>query len=170
MITLAGQGHPEATADSGRVILISTTSQLARTKQIRPDAEQLIQRSTMKRSTQLPTMTHVASGDRNLSRLLTTLRRVPVPPVSGGEQHLQQLVRVDVADLAGAVLIAAAGNGYDVAGPVPLTSADLLRIRAEQLQCLTEDKASAVDDAARDLMKHPNAPQSKSAARGRHAA
>jgi hypothetical protein len=41
------------------------------------------------------------------------------------------------------------------------------RIRAEQLPCLAEDKAFAIDDAARDLVKHANALQSKSAAKSR---
>jgi hypothetical protein len=96
-----------------------------------------------------------------------------------------------VADLAGAVLVAAvrpqtAGRCYDLAGPEPLTFAELLttaaaaagtrvrlvpvplapvvaltrgyervarrpRIKAEQWERLAEDKAFAIDAAARDL-------------------
>jgi streptomycin 6-kinase len=48
-------------------------------------------------------MIYNAPGDRNLSRLLTLLRRMPA---FGGGQHLQQRVYVDVADLARAVLVA----------------------------------------------------------------
>ena len=134
-------------------------------------------------------MIYGAPGDRNLSRLLTLLHRVPVLPVPGGGRHLQQPVHV--ADLARAVLAAVERPAaedviYDVAGPAPLTFAELLqisartvgsrarfvpvplalavaaarccerlgrhpRIRAEQLQRLAEDKAFAIDDAARDL-------------------
>jgi nucleoside-diphosphate-sugar epimerase len=65
--------------------------------------------------------------------LLARPRRARVPlvvPVPGGGRQLQQPVHV--ADLAGAVLTAverraAAGRGYDVAGPEPLTFADVLR-------------------------------------------
>ena len=103
-----------------------TTSRSARTKQIRLDAEQLIQQSAMKWTILRPTMIHGVPGDRNLSRLLTPLRRVPVLPVPGGGQHIQQPVHVHVADLAEAVLAAAerpaaTGTSYDVAGPAPLS-------------------------------------------------
>jgi nucleoside-diphosphate-sugar epimerase len=134
-------------------------------------------------------MIYGAPGDRNLSRLLAVLARVPVLPVPGGGRHLQQPVHV--ADVADAVLSAAerpasAGITYDIAGPEPLSLAELLRvaaqavgsrtrfvrvplsplvaaargyalltarprIRAEQLQRLTEDKAFSIDDATRDL-------------------
>lgn len=206
VISPAGQGDAEATAGTGRGIIISTMARPTRTKQIRLDAEQLIQQSAIELAIILPTMLYGAPGDRNLSQLLTLLRRVPVPPMFGGGQHLQQRVYVHVADLTGAVLVAAVGNEYDVAGPEPLTLANLQRvsarrvtnrtrfdsvplaptvsaarcherlgrhprIRAEQLQCLAEDKAFTIDDAAaRDLVKHANVPQSNGAAKGRNAA
>ena len=47
-------------------------------------------------------MIYGAPGDRNLSRLLALLPRVPVLPVPGGGRHLQQPVHV--ADVADAVL------------------------------------------------------------------
>ena len=194
-----GFGHAPAimaaarAAGFGRGVFISTTavttSLPARTRQIRLDAEQLIRESGMNWTILRPTMIYGAPGDRNLSRLLTLLQQVPVLPVPGGGQHLQQPVHV--ADLARAVLAAverpaAAGTTYDVAGPAPLTFTELLqisaravgsrarfvpvplapavaasrcyerlgrhpRIRAEQLQRLAEDKAFAIDDAARDL-------------------
>ena len=61
------------------------------------------------------------------------LARVPVLPVPGGGRHLQQPVHV--ADVADAVLSAverpaAAGHCYDVAGPEPLSFAELLRVCA----------------------------------------
>jgi nucleoside-diphosphate-sugar epimerase len=78
-------------------------------------------------------MIYGAAGDRNLSRLLMVLRRVPVLPVPGGGRHLQQPVHV--ADVAGAVLSAverpeSAGTTYDIAGPEPLSFAELLRVAA----------------------------------------
>jgi nucleoside-diphosphate-sugar epimerase len=89
-------------------------------------------------------MIYGAAGDRNLSRLLALLARfrpAPVPlvvPVPGGGLQLQQPVHV--ADLAEAVLAAvertgAAGHRYDVAGPEPLTFAELLRGSAAAVGC-----------------------------------
>jgi hypothetical protein len=90
-----------------------------------------------------PTMIYGAAGDRNLSRLLVLLARLrgaPVPraaplvvPLPGGGRQLQQPVHV--ADLAGAVLTAverpeAARHRYEVAGPEPLTFAEVLRASA----------------------------------------
>jgi nucleoside-diphosphate-sugar epimerase len=84
-------------------------------------------------------MIYGAAGDRNLSRLLTLLgrlRRARLPlavPLPGGGRQLQQPVHV--ADLAGAVVAAverpaAERRRYDVAGPAPLTFADILRASA----------------------------------------
>lgn len=79
-------------------------------------------------------MIYGAPWERNLSRRLALLRRVRVLLAPGGSRHLQRTVHV--ADLAGAVLAAverstAADTNYDVANPVPLTFADLLRISAD---------------------------------------
>jgi uncharacterized protein YbjT (DUF2867 family) len=166
-----------------------TTTLAAPTKRVRLAAEQRICDSGLDWTILRPTMIYGAPGDRNMSRLLALLSRAPMLPVPGG-RHLQQPVHV--ADVAGAVLAAveragAAGSCYDVAGPEPLTFADLLRIsaraiasrtrfipvpltplvalargyeqlsrcppkiRAEQLLRLAEDKAFAIQDAARDL-------------------
>jgi uncharacterized protein YbjT (DUF2867 family) len=78
-------------------------------------------------------------GDRNLSRLLALLRRVPVLPVPGGS-HLQQPVHA--ADVADAVLAAAkrpraAGHTYDLAGPEALTFNELLRTSARAVASRT---------------------------------
>ncbi len=194
-----GFGHAPAivagarAAGIGRAVFVSTTAVTTtlpvRSKATRLDAEQQIQDSGLKWTILRPTMIYGAPGDRNLSRLLAFLSRAPVLPVPGGGQSLQQPVHV--ADVADAVLNAAerpaaAGMHYDVAGPEPLTFADLLRIsaravgsqtrflpvplapvvaalrcyellgaspriRAEQVQRLAEDKAFAIDGAARDL-------------------
>ena len=96
-------------------------------------AEEQIRESGLKWTILRPTMIYGAPGDRNLSRLLTLLPRVPVLPVPGGGRHLQQPVHV--ADVAGAVLSAverpeSAGTTYDIAGPEPLSFAELLRVAA----------------------------------------
>jgi uncharacterized protein YbjT (DUF2867 family) len=128
-----------------------TTTLPAASKRVRLAAEQRIAESALDWIILRPTMIYGAPGDRNLSRLLPLLCRVPVLPVPGGG-HLQQPVHV--ADVAHAVLAAAeligagrAGGGaggtgaagagptgerrggvtYDLAGPVPLTFGELLR-------------------------------------------
>ena len=76
------------TAGFSHAVFISTTAVTtrlpARTKQIRLDAERLIRESGMKWTILRPTMIYGAPGDRNLSRLLTLLHRVPLLPVPGG--------------------------------------------------------------------------------------
>jgi uncharacterized protein YbjT (DUF2867 family) len=126
-----------------RAVFVSTTAVTttlpARSKSVRLAAEEEIRTSGLSWTILRPTMVYGAAGDRNLSRLLVMLarlRRAPVPlvvPVPGGGGQLQQPVHA--ADLAAAVLSAverreAAGRGYDVAGPEPLTFADLLRVSA----------------------------------------
>jgi uncharacterized protein YbjT (DUF2867 family) len=129
-----------------------TTTLPAASKRVRLAAEQRIAESGLDWIILRPTMIYGAPGDRNLSRLLPLLCRVPVLPVPGGG-HLQQPVHV--ADVAHAVLAAAeriggagpagdrpgsdqagsdqagsdrpGGVTYDLAGPVPLTFGELLR-------------------------------------------
>jgi nucleoside-diphosphate-sugar epimerase len=120
-----------------RAIFVSTTAVTtalpARSKLVRLAAEDQIRQSGLKWTILRPTMIYGAPGDRNLSRLLALLRRIPVLPVPGGGRHLQQPVHV--ADVADAVLNAverpaAAGMSYDVAGPEPFRFDELLRISA----------------------------------------
>jgi nucleoside-diphosphate-sugar epimerase len=130
-----------------RAVFISTTAVMttlpARSKALRLAAEDEIHVSGLSWTILRPTMIYGGPGDRNLSRLLALLARLgraPLPgglplvvPVPGGGRHLQQPVHA--ADLAGAVLTAverreAAGRRYDVAGPEPLTFADVLRAAA----------------------------------------
>jgi uncharacterized protein YbjT (DUF2867 family) len=120
-----------------RAIFVSTTAVTtrlpARSKQVRLDAEWQIRESGLKWTILRPTMIYGGPGDRNLSRLLRLLRKVPMVPVPGGGRHLQQPVHV--ADVASAVLSAierpeSAGTTYDLAGPEPLSFAELLRIAA----------------------------------------
>lgn len=151
-----GFGHAPAIVSAAtaagldRAVFVSTTAVTttlpAPSRTIRLAAEQEIRASALRWTILRPTMIYGAPGDRNLSRLLTLLDRVrraplvglltgpagrlPLPvPVPGGGGRLQQPVHV--ADLAAAVLTAAerpqtAGRCYDVAGPEPLTFAELL--------------------------------------------
>ena len=145
-----GFGHAPAIvaaaseAGIGRAVFISstavTTTLAAPAKRVRLAAEQRIRASALKWTILRPTMIYGAPGDRNLSRLLTLLHRVPLLPVPGGGSHLQQPVHV--ADVADAILNAAerpatAGAIYDVAGPVPLTFDELLRTSARAVASRT---------------------------------
>jgi uncharacterized protein YbjT (DUF2867 family) len=145
-----GFGHAPAVvaaaseAGIGRAVFMSTTAVTttlaAPAKRVRLAAEQRIRASALKWTILRPTMIYGAPGDRNLSRLLTLLRRALLLPVPGGGGHLQQPVHV--ADVADAVLSAVerpatAGATYDVAGPVPLTFDELLRTSARAVASRT---------------------------------
>ena len=144
-----GFGHAPAiiaaaeAAQIPRAVFVSTTAVTttlaASSRKVRLAAEQRIRESALDWTILRPTMIYGAAGDRNLSRLLMLLRRAPVLPVPGGG-HLQQPVHV--ADVADAVLAAArrdgsAGTTYDIAGPEPLTFADLLRTAARAVASRT---------------------------------
>jgi nucleoside-diphosphate-sugar epimerase len=142
-IASLGFGHAPAilgatrAAGIDRAVFISTTAVTtrlpARSRAVRLMAEEQIRESGLKWTILRPTMIYGAPGDRNLSRLLTLLPRVAVMPVPGGGRHLQQPVHV--ADVANAVLSAAerpesAGTTYEIAGPEPLSFAELLCVAA----------------------------------------
>jgi uncharacterized protein YbjT (DUF2867 family) len=134
-----GYGHGPAIVASAeeagirRAVFVSTTAVTTTlhppTKQVRLAAEQQIRSSGLDWTIMRPTMIYGAVGDRNLSRLLRLLSRVPVLPVPGNGKCLHQ--QVHVADVAAAVLVAlqrpaAIGSLYDVAGPEPLGFTELL--------------------------------------------
>jgi uncharacterized protein YbjT (DUF2867 family) len=144
-----GFGHAPAivaateAAQIPRAVFVSTTAVTtllsAGSRAIRLAAEQRIRESALDWTILRPTMIYGASGDRNLSRLLPLLARAPVLPVPGGGR-LQQPVHV--ADVASAVLAAAerpeaAGLTYDVAGPAPLTFAELLQTAGQAVASKT---------------------------------
>jgi uncharacterized protein YbjT (DUF2867 family) len=135
-----GRGHGPAivaaSEEAGipRAVFVSTTAVTTTlgppTKQVRLAAEQQIRRCGLDWTILRPTMIYGAPGDRNLSRLLVLLRRTPVLPVPAAGACLHQPVHV--ADVATAVLDAlrrpvAIGAMYNVAGPEPITFAELLR-------------------------------------------
>jgi uncharacterized protein YbjT (DUF2867 family) len=126
-----------------RAVFVSTTAVTttlaATSRRVRLLAEQVIREAAFDWTILRPTMIYGDPGDRNLSRLLPLLRRAPVLPIPGG-RHLQQPVHAaDVADavLAAAERPAAAGHTYDVAGPEPLTFAELLRTSARAVASRT---------------------------------
>ena len=77
-----------------------------------------------------PTMIYGAPDDRNVNRLLRLVRRTPVVPLPGGGRNLVQPVFVDdmaAALAAAATRPAAPGPSIVVAGPAPITYADMVR-------------------------------------------
>ena len=136
-----GFGHAPAivaatrAAGIPRAVFVSATETAtlpAACRPVRLAAEQEIRESGLDWTILRPTMIYGAIGDRNLSRLLVLLRRMPVLPVPG-RAGLQQPVHV--GDVASAVLTAAErpgaiGSAYDVAGPDPLTFDELVRAAA----------------------------------------
>jgi uncharacterized protein YbjT (DUF2867 family) len=140
LVNLASLGFGHASVIIGaaeragvkRAVFVSTTAVIttlpASSKRVRLAAEESIRGSALDWTVLRPTMIYGDPGDRNLSRLLPLLCRMPVLPVPGG-RHLQQPVHA--ADVADAVLAAAerpeaALHTYDVAGPEPLTFTELL--------------------------------------------
>jgi uncharacterized protein YbjT (DUF2867 family) len=130
-----GPGIVAAAEEAGipRAVFVSTTAVTTTldppTKQVRLTAEQEIRRCGLDWTILRPTMIYGAPGDRNLSRLLTLLRRTPVLPVPAAGARLHQPVHV--ADVATAVVDAlerpaAIGSTYNVAGPEPIPFAELL--------------------------------------------
>ena len=83
-----------------------------------------------------PSMIYGTPRDRNLVRLLRWIERCPLVPVPARGRTPQQPVHVE--DLCDAILAAlerdaARRREYDVAGPAPLTLADLVRESARAL-------------------------------------
>lgn len=83
-----------------------------------------------------PSMIYGAPDDRNINRLLRLVRRTPVVPLPDGGRHWVQPVFVDdvVAALIAAVTSPdAPGPSIVVAGPRPITYADMVRSCARAL-------------------------------------
>jgi nucleoside-diphosphate-sugar epimerase len=116
-----------------RAVFVSTTAVTTRlappTRRIRLAAEDSVRACSLDWTLLRPTMIYGAPGDRNMSLLLSVLTRAWALPVPGA-RYLHQPVHV--ADLASAVRTAAqcpaaVARRYDVAGPEPVTFAELLR-------------------------------------------
>lgn len=120
-------------AGVGRAVFVSTTAIFttldAATKGPRLAAEEAVTSSGLAWTIVRPTMIYGRPGDRNMERLLRSLRRWPAWPVPGGGHRLQQPVHVD--DLAAAIAAAAmapeaAGQAVQVPGPTPLPFRDIV--------------------------------------------
>jgi nucleoside-diphosphate-sugar epimerase len=118
-----------------RCIFVSTTALfttlIAKTKDIRKEAERLIRDSSIRYTILRPTMIYGTSEDRNIWRLVEFLRRYPAIPVFGNGEYLQQPVYVE--DVAGAVVDAWESSNtvykeYNISGAEPLTYNQLVDI------------------------------------------
>jgi len=172
-----------------RALFISTTAVFttlpSASRTPRLEAEAAVERSSMDWTILRPTMIYGTARDRNISRLLRFLKRIPVFPLCGNA--LWQPIYVE--DLADAVVAALDSSDtvkkvYNVAGAQPLRFADLVRTAAravernvtlirvplaaavlaagltrvvtpEQIRRLAEDKAFSYADAARDFLFAP---------------
>lgn len=199
-----GFGHAESvvTAAQGagfeRAVFISTTAVFtsldSKSKLVRLQAEETIRNSALRWTILRPAMIYGGPDDRNMARLLRSLRKWHCVVLPGGGRRLQQPVHVeDLADAISAALKSepASGRIYDVAGPEPLTFKEIvafagqalelkplvvsmplaplvallkgyervtgraLRIKAEQLERLAEDKAFDISSARNDLRFEP---------------
>jgi len=172
-----------------RALFISTTAVFttlpSASRTPRLEAEAAVERSSMDWTILRPTMIYGTARDRNISRLLRFLKRIPVFPLCGNA--LWQPIYVE--DLADAVVAALDSSDtvkkvYNVAGAQPLRFADLVRtagravernvtlirvplaaavlaarltrvVTPEQIRRLAEDKAFSYADAARDFLFAP---------------
>lgn len=141
-----GFGHAEpilealSIAGSPRTVFTSTTGIFTalnpESKAVRIRAEQLIENSDLPWTILRPTMIYGAPGDRNMERLLASLRRSPVVPAPRGGRTLQQPVHVDdlaVALISAARSTASVGQALNVAGPMPLTFAQVVKAAGQAL-------------------------------------
>ena len=153
-----GFGHAPAIvaaaagAGLGRAVFVSTTAVTtalpARSKAVRLAAEDTIRTSGLAWTILRPTMIYGAPGDRNMSRLLALLARAGRAFPPGGPRSCFRC-RAAAAGCSSpstwrtwpaAVLAAVerpgtAGSCYDMAGPEPLTFAELLRASAAAVGC-----------------------------------
>jgi nucleoside-diphosphate-sugar epimerase len=146
-IASLGFGHAgliiRAAEEAGiqRAIFISTTAiytQLnAKSKNTRLAAEQAIQASGLDYTILRPTMIYGSPRDRNMWRLIQSLRLLPFVPIFGDGTHLQQPIYVD--DVARAVTSCLSsdrtiGKNYNIAGRHPISYNEVIDTVARQLQ------------------------------------
>lgn len=133
-IASLGFGHAGnivgAALDAGikRAVFISTTAiftQLnAASKSVRLDAESIIINSGLAYTILRPTMIFGSSRDRNIWRLIKWLKILPIIPVMGNGNYMQQPIFVD--DVAQAIVSClesdhSIGNCYNIAGEQAIT-------------------------------------------------
>lgn len=125
-------------AGSPRCVFTSTTgiftSLNPASKKVRVAAEESIVNSSLDYTIVRPTMIYGLPGDRNMERLLRSLRRFPLVFAPNGGTNLQQPVHVD--DLAKALVAAASSEGasrraINVPGPRPLAFHEVATLAAQ---------------------------------------
>jgi nucleoside-diphosphate-sugar epimerase len=161
-----------------RAIFVSTTaiytSLPAPSRDVRLQAEEAVQASSLNWTIVRPTMIYGTRRDRNISRLLRFLHRWPVFPQCGNA--LWQPVHVeDVADAIVSLLGTSATyrRAYNLPGAKPLRFADLVllvpvplaaaalgarltrAVSEEQVRRLAEDKAFPFIEASADFSYSP---------------
>ncbi|MDO9086235.1 MAG: NAD-dependent epimerase/dehydratase family protein [Anaerolineaceae bacterium] len=133
-IASLGFGHADTivkaaqSAGIERAIFISTTAIFtklnSRSKNTRLEAEVTIQNSDLAYTILRPTMIYGSQRDRNMYRLVRWLQRIPLIPIFGKGNYLQQPVFVD--DVADAIVKCldqskTIGKSYNIAGKKALT-------------------------------------------------
>jgi nucleoside-diphosphate-sugar epimerase len=133
-IASIGFGHAsniiQAAKEAGieRAVFISTTAIFtklnSKSKSTRLAAEAAIQSSDLDYTILRPTMIYGTPRDRNMIRLIRWLLRLPVIPVLGNGNYLQQPVFVE--DVAQAIVSClkeskTIGKSYNIAGKTPIT-------------------------------------------------
>lgn len=129
-----GFGHVPGVIDAcrragiRRAVFVSTTAIFtylpAPSKSKRQAAEAAVMQSGLAWTILRPTMIYGAPGDRNVERLLRTVKKWPVIPVPGNGRSLLQPVHVE--DLADGIVAAwredvAAERAYELSGAVPIS-------------------------------------------------
>lgn len=123
-----------------RSLFVSTTGIFTKlnpdSKGIRLAAEKLIKESDLDYTIIRPTMIYGTPKDRNMWRLVNYLRRLPILPILGSGEYLQQPVYVK--DLASAIVNAYERNisikkAYNVSGAEPLSYNQVVDITGKAL-------------------------------------
>ena len=117
-----------------KIVFTSTTGIFTKlnpdSKQIRLDAENDIRNSNLNYTIIRPTMIYGSKEDRNMSRLIKFIHKMPVIPVFGSGKFLQQPIHVE--DLANVIIQAAYSKkstrkSYNVSGASPITYNDIIK-------------------------------------------
>ncbi len=123
-----------------RSVFISTTAIFTRlnagSKQVRLEAEELIQKSNLSYTILRPTMIYGSPRDRNIWRLIQFIKKYPIIPVLGDGSHFQQPVFVD--DVAKSILSVLKADktinkSYNIAGQQALTYNQMIDVITHQL-------------------------------------
>ena len=145
-IASLGFGHARTIIESAktagieRAIFISTTAVFtklnSRSKSTRLAAEAAIQNSDLAYTILRPTMIYGSNRDRNMIRLIRWLQRLPVLPIFGNGNFLQQ--PVFVGDVARAIVQClerpgTRGKSYNIAGKEAITYNEVVETISQRI-------------------------------------